>query len=180
MSETWQTLPGLPEPGFSADPRRQPRVRASDADRQHAQHLLRTARAEGRLTEAELDERVGEADQARTLGDLNDLLDDVVVVFPAGPRSPRLPVPAVPKDLPVRAAAAGRKGLDVAIRIVMALWITLAAFFNLIWLVTGAGYWWPGWPMMGTAIPVAVLVAIRTALAPPTNPPAPPPGDDLR
>lgn len=47
-----------------------PEVRASDAEREHAVDVLRHAATEGQLTMAELDERVGDAYEARTRGEL--------------------------------------------------------------------------------------------------------------
>ena len=43
-----------------------PAVRASDAERDQAAEILRTAYAEGRLTRAELDQRTGAAYAAKT------------------------------------------------------------------------------------------------------------------
>jgi hypothetical protein len=62
-------------------------MRASDADRDRVLDVLREAAAEGRLTPDELDERMGAALAARTLGELAALTADL----PAG-----LPDPAWP------------------------------------------------------------------------------------
>ena len=52
-------------------------VRASDAEREQAAEMLRTAFAEGRLTPAELDERLADAYAAKTRADLSDLTGDL-------------------------------------------------------------------------------------------------------
>jgi hypothetical protein len=52
-------------------------VRASDAERDQAAELLRAAFAEGRLTHAELDERLAAAYAAKTRADLRDLTGDL-------------------------------------------------------------------------------------------------------
>lgn len=76
---------------------RPPEQRASDADRDTAVDILCAAAADGRLTLAELDERLGAALSARTLRHLAELIADL---FPApapvrpGPR----PAPAAPGD----------------------------------------------------------------------------------
>ena len=57
------------------------RMRASDAERDQAVETLACAAAEGRLTLEEYSERSGAALQARTLGELTALTDDI----PAGP-----------------------------------------------------------------------------------------------
>jgi hypothetical protein len=54
------------------------RMRASDADRDRVLDLLGTAAGEGRLTLAELDERLSAALSARTLGELAALTADLV------------------------------------------------------------------------------------------------------
>ncbi len=52
-------------------------MRASDADRDRVLDVLREAAAEGRLTPDELDERMGAALTARTLGELATLTADL-------------------------------------------------------------------------------------------------------
>jgi hypothetical protein len=74
---------------------RSPEQRASDADRDTAVDILCAAAADGRLTLAELDERLGAALSARTLRQLAELIADL---FPApAPVRPR-PAPAAPGD----------------------------------------------------------------------------------
>ena len=53
------------------------RMRASDADREQVTAKLRDHFAEGRLTQAELDERVSAALSAKTYGDLRPLTVDL-------------------------------------------------------------------------------------------------------
>ena len=82
-----------------------PRVRASDADRERTVTLLREHHAVGRLTAEEFNERVDKALAAKTIGDLDALLADL----PA-----HRPVPAARgRHLPRaarRAAPPGRPG----------------------------------------------------------------------
>jgi len=56
-----------------------PELRASDAERERTADQLRHAAGEGRLTVEELDERLNAAYAARTRGELERLLADVVV-----------------------------------------------------------------------------------------------------
>ena len=53
------------------------RIRISDADREHAAARLRDHFAEGRLTRAELDERITAMLTARTAGDLRRVMADL-------------------------------------------------------------------------------------------------------
>jgi hypothetical protein len=62
-----------------------PAVRASDAEREQTVALLQRNFADGRLTQAELEERAGTAYQARTRAQLSDLTADL----PAEQQPPR-------------------------------------------------------------------------------------------
>jgi Domain of unknown function (DUF1707) len=54
-------------------------VRASDAEREHTVALLQHGFTDGRLTQAELEERAAAAYAARTTGELSDLTADLPV-----------------------------------------------------------------------------------------------------
>jgi hypothetical protein len=57
-----------------------PRIRASDADRDRVAALLREHHAAGRLTADEFNERLDQAYAARTLGELEELLADLPAI----------------------------------------------------------------------------------------------------
>ena len=61
-------------------------VRASDAEREQTVAVLQRSFADGRLTQAELEERAGAAYQARTTAQLGDLTADLPA---AGQQPPR-------------------------------------------------------------------------------------------
>jgi hypothetical protein len=65
-------------------------MRASDAERERAVDVLKAGFTEGRLTQDEYTDRVGQAHAARTFGDLAGLIRDL----PAGPLGSLLPPPA--------------------------------------------------------------------------------------
>lgn len=65
------------------DDSRAPALRASDADRERAAELLRTAAGDGRLTMEELTERLSTAYAARTREELETLVADISVLAPA-------------------------------------------------------------------------------------------------
>lgn len=124
---------------FSADPRSQSAVRASDADRDVAASVVNDAFADGRLDIGEHSERLDAVMRARTLGEMVPLLSDVTVA--ARPQ--------------VVASVRSQQVRGVAVR----SWLGLAVLFNVIWLLTSLaaghlGYYWPMWPMLGTAIPL--------------------------
>lgn len=70
-----------------------PPVRASDAERDQAAEILRAGYAEGRLSRAELDERLTAAYAAKTREDLHDLTGDLPGAAPAS-AAPGQPAPA--------------------------------------------------------------------------------------
>lgn len=60
-------------------------MRVSDADREHVAERLRDHFAAGRLTSAELDERLAAALSAKTVQDLSDVMADLPEPAPVGP-----------------------------------------------------------------------------------------------
>lgn len=93
---------------------------ASDAERERVADLLRTHAAAGRLDPDELEQRLEAAFAARRRGDLAPLIADL----PAATAAPRRR--ALPRIAPV---------------------IPLAALLPAIWALTGAGSFWPVWPI---------------------------------
>jgi hypothetical protein len=121
-----------------------PAHRASDAEREAAADRVRTAAAEGRLDDDELDERVGQVYAARTVGELATITEDLPeAAAPPAPPEPAWKAPAV------RARLAG--------------FITANLICNAVWLATGAdASWWPKWVLLGTGI--GVVAALVHAL----------------
>ncbi len=106
---------------------------ASDADRERIADRLRSAGAEGRLTAEELEERLETAFSARTEAELVPLAAD-------------LPPPAEP----TRPRRRRRHWDSEHVRAYVAVMLLLVA----IWALTGMGYFWPIWPMLGWGIGV--------------------------
>ena len=104
-------------------------IRASDAERERVVALLRDQAGEGRLDSAELEERLERAYAARTRGDLAELVRD-------------LPDPAAP---PARRQRRRRRLLGPQLVPFLAVNLMLVG----IWAATGAGYFWPIWPILG-------------------------------
>ncbi len=68
--------------GKRSGPGSSPGLRASHADRDRVVDVLRIAAGDGRLTAAELDERLEAALSARTVGELSVLTADLPPVSP--------------------------------------------------------------------------------------------------
>jgi hypothetical protein len=101
-------------------------LRASDADRERVVERLRTHAGEGRLDVDELEERIDAALAARTVGELDVLMRDLPAFVPEPrPRERRRSRPRLPVFVAVMALLVG------------------------IWALTGMGYFWPIWPMLG-------------------------------
>ena len=114
-------------------------IRASDADRDATVERLRRHAGAGRLDADELDERLERALRARTLGDLRALVADL----PGRDRRPR-----------------ANHGCS---RDHVRVYLSVIGLLVAIWALTGAGYFWPVWPMLGWG--VFVLPDGRAALA---------------
>jgi hypothetical protein len=120
-----------------------PRVRASDADRDWTAAALREHLAAGRLTTEEFEERLDKIYAAKTLGELDGLMADLPATDP-GPlpstsldRSAARP-PVTSRDSG-RSIEAGQGRFPAALRGGWGPWIGISLFLFLIWLASGAG-----------------------------------------
>jgi Domain of unknown function (DUF1707) len=112
-------------------------LRVSDAERQAVTDRLAEHFADGRLDQAEFDDRVGRAMSAKTRADLNGLFHDL----------PETGAPAVPQ------APGRRHGHPVLLFVLLV--IVLSA--------TAHALWWATWPMLWLGVlVVAVLFATRS------------------
>lgn len=112
-----------------------PRIRASDADRDKTAGLLREHYAAGRLTAEEFAERLDAALAARTLGDIDALLEDLPPVDPYPLPDARLP--RGPDGRPGRHSDAWRSAWGS--------WFTITVVCFVLWALSGRGYLWPLW-----------------------------------
>ena len=83
-------------------------IRVSDAERNAVAELLGQHYADGRLDQAEFDERVGRTMAAKTRGDLAGLFDDLPESGPAGAGPDGPAGPAAPYRGPRRRTGIGR------------------------------------------------------------------------
>jgi hypothetical protein len=125
------------------DLRRRPDLRASDAEREAVVARLREHGAAGRLDVVELEERIGAAYAAKTRGELVWLLEDL----------PALGTPTPVRRTPSRHA----QGSGDELRVFAGVSLLLCA----IWLVSGAGYFWPVWVMIWWGAALLMKLAVR-------------------
>ena len=130
-----------------------PRIRASDADRDRVASLLREHHAAGRLTAEEFHERMDHALEAKTVGELDELMTDLPAIdlyqlpdasLRRGPTRPGQSL--LPAD-PGHASPARFTPGTVA----MGAWAVVTSAMVAIWAVAavvGSGTWFPWWALI--------------------------------
>jgi hypothetical protein len=142
-----------------------PRIRASDADRDRAASLLREHHAAGRLTAEEFHERMEAALNAKTLGEIDDLLSDLPVIdlYRLPHESMRRPASLPHSSLMPRDPGAAEPVRFSPGTLAMGAWAVVTGVLIAIWAVAavvGVGTWLPWWLLV--AIPW-IWVLIRRA-----------------
>jgi hypothetical protein len=143
-----------------------PRIRASDADRERTSELLREHHAQGRLTPEEFNERLDQVFAAKTIGELDALLADM-----PGIDLYRLPAagitPVPPGARRGRAGSALERRRDGPITprgaATWAAWAAISTALFLAWLgvglITGGAAWIP-WFLL-VVVPWALVIVRR-------------------
>ncbi len=147
-----------------------PRIRASDADRDRTAALLREHHAAGRLTAEEFHDRMNTALEAKTLGELDELMTDLPAIDLY-----QLPDASL-RRLPPHRGPSGSSLLpaDSAVHpirftpgtVAMGAWAVVTSALVAIWAVAavvGIGTWFPWWALV--AIPW-IWALIRRAQRP--------------
>ena len=127
-------------------------MRAADNDRERVLEVVRQAHAEGRLTPTEFYERLEGVYEAKTFGEL----DELVIDLPAGTAAAPLAVPSPQRAAIARPDPAGRLAqMPTQLRAVWITWATVVSINVLIWLIItvtsiggddgGPPYFWPIW-----------------------------------
>jgi hypothetical protein len=122
-------------------------IRASDGEREQTADLIRQAAAEGRLTMAELEERLTTTYGAR----LRHELPPLVVDLPAPPR----PTPAGPESR--RLSSWDRAALGLHAALVAALVVAVLTR----WVAGGAAFFWPVFPIFWAVLSLVVHARVR-------------------
>jgi hypothetical protein len=120
-----------------------PKIRASDADRDRTAALLREHHAAGRLTLDEFNERLDQAYAAKTVGELDALLADLPAIdlyqLPDASLGRRPPADTrLPWLHPPGALMAVPGGFSRAWPVAWGSWLSLTSLCFFLWLVTGA------------------------------------------
>lgn len=139
-----------------------PKIRASDADRDRTANLLREHHAAGRLDAEEFNERLDKAFAAKTIGELDELTQDLPVIdlypLPTSTLSgDRRPPGLAAQAMGAQPALRGHGRLSPAWQAAWGSWLTVSLLCTVIWLLSGAGYPWPLW----VAGPLGAILAGR-------------------
>jgi Domain of unknown function (DUF1707) len=131
-----------------------PRIRASDEDRDRAAALLREHHAVGRLDPEEFTERLDQVYQAKTVGQLDELLADLPAIdlyrLPDASLhgKNRQPVPGSSSiGSAIAAGTSSRRGrLSPSWQAAWASWLSVSLVCIVIWALSGRdGSLWPLW-----------------------------------
>jgi hypothetical protein len=130
-----------------------PRIRASDADRDRVASLLREHHAAGRLTAEEFHERMDRALEATTLGELDALMADLPAIDLY--QLPDASLRRAPPHLGQSLLPADRGGSSPARfapgTVAMGVWAAVTSALIAIWAVAavvGGGTWFPWWALI--------------------------------
>ena len=143
-----------------------PRMRASDADRERTATLLREHHAQGRLTPEEFNDRLDRTFAARTIGELDALLADLPAIDLY-----RLPAHDIRPAPPGARRSRGGSALDRPGRgpivprgpAMWAAWAAISSALFLAWLGLGllsGGAAWVPWFLL-VVVPWALVIARR-------------------
>jgi hypothetical protein len=146
-----------------------PRIRASDADRDRATALLREHHAAGRLTAEEFHERMNKALDAKTLGEIDELMGDLPAIdlyqLPDASLR-RIPPSRGQSLLPADHGGSGSPVRFTPGTVAMGAWAVVTSALIAIWAVAavvGGGTWFPWWALI--AVPW-IWALIRRAQRP--------------
>lgn len=136
---------------FTLDPRveQHAHMRAADRDRDVINDVLGAAYAEGRLTPEELDERADQAARARTLGELPEIVGDLVAMTPAR---------VAPGNLRAEAERRYRMHRQQA----LVAWLVPTLICWVVWSATMfGGFPWPAIVTVATSVRLLQLLLTR-------------------
>lgn len=146
-----------------------PRIRASDADRDRATTLLREHHAAGRITAEEFHDRMDQALEAKTLGELDELMADLPAIdlyqLPDASLR-RIPPHRGQSLLPADPGGSAHPVRFTPGTVAMGAWAVVTSALVAIWAVAaviGVGTWFPWWALI--AIPW-IWALIRRAQRP--------------
>jgi Domain of unknown function (DUF1707) len=142
-----------------------PRIRASDADRDRVTSMLREHHAAGRLTAEEFHDRMDRALEARTLGELDELMADLPAIdlYQLPDASLRRAPPHLGQSLLPADPGGGSPARFAPGTVAMGVWAAVTSALIAIWAVAavvGGGTWFPWWALI--ALPWIWVIVRRS------------------
>jgi Domain of unknown function (DUF1707) len=150
-----------------------PRMRASDADRERTAALLREHHGDGRLTPEEFNDRLDRVFEAKTIGELDALLADLpgIDLYRLPAAGIKAAPPGALRSRPARTGSVEPRGQGAVSPQRVATWVAWGAISSLLFvtwlglgLVTGGAAWVP-WFLL-VVVPWGMAIARR----PPDHP----------
>jgi hypothetical protein len=149
-----------------------PGIRASDRDRELTAAQLRRHATVGRITLAELDERLAGAYAAKTMGDLRKLTGDLPLLADEPAAAAARTLPATREQR--RSGRAPRRGRQYSVdRAAWGGYLSVSLMSLVIWLAVGvgAGSWYPWWLWVAGPLGAVMLGReVRTRIGAPRPP----------
>lgn len=127
-----------PRPPHTDPPRASDRLRSSSAERERIATILRAAAEAGLLTLDEVDERLAACYQSQFRDQLPPLVADL-------PDHGRGLVPPDPEEQAAERRARRSAGNELGGHVAGVLMVSLVLIG--IWAISGAGFFWPAWPL---------------------------------
>jgi hypothetical protein len=136
---------------MTTNPGRAPEIRASDAEREQIARTLQSAAADGRLTLAEMEERLEQLYETKFRHELEVLVHDL----PAEPES----APVSAEARPAAAARSRRFSGPLAVHAVVVGVMSVLLIGR--WVASDTPFFWPVFPMFWLWMSVLVHTLVR-------------------
>jgi hypothetical protein len=149
-------------------------VELSEVERERVIRDLTRHCGDGRLTLDELEERVAEVYAATSTAEI----DHALRFLPAQPLAMPTPPKEAPKpsstsvstpfSVPAHVSHHGsvdpRRAGEIALRIHLAVYLSVIGLLVAIWIMTGFGYPWPMWPAMTWGVALSIHAGVHKAV----------------
>jgi hypothetical protein len=139
-------------------------VEISQAERERVVSTLTKHCGDGRLTLDELEERVAEVYAATSRAEIDHALRHLPATITTPPQAPTTAMRRVEPSTPAKTPGPSGNHAEVALRVHLAVYLSVMAFLVVIWLLTTPfGYFWPIWPALGWGLAVAIHAGVTKA-----------------
>jgi hypothetical protein len=144
-------------------------VEVSDSERERVVRDLTRFCGDGRLTLDELEERIAEVYAASSVAEIEHALRFLPATTTTPPPRPTVTSTPARQSSPIRStkpllSADARRGGEIALRIHLAVYLSVIGLLIVIWMMAGFGYPWPMWPAMTWGTALAIHAGVHKAV----------------